>query len=178
MITEKQRKAAKKNVKKAQEKWKDMSKTERSRSQPSGRARKKPGAGGEGDYYHVEVRDKNQFTSFRTQDIGREGHTQRVAGHRKSGSWDTQKWLIHKDDAHVEGDTLVTDDEDVQNVLDQLGSEPKHVKGDIFEAKPRPNISEKEKPTKAQQEAREENIKKAQEAWQEMTPKERREARE
>ena len=35
---------------------------------------------------------------------------------------------------------------------------------DMFEAKPRPKVPEKDKPTKAQQQARRENIKKAQRA--------------
>jgi hypothetical protein len=48
--------------------------------------------------------------------------------------------------------------------LEQLGSEPIHVKGDIFEAKPRPNIPEAEKPTTAQRSAQMCNIKKAQAA--------------
>jgi hypothetical protein len=38
------------------------------------------------------------------------------------------------------------------------------VKGDIFEARPRPNVPEAAKPTPAQQKARRENIKKAQAA--------------
>ena len=49
-------------------------------------------------------------------------------------------------------------------VLAKLGSEPVHVKGDIFEARPRRNIPEREKPTPAQQRARRTNIKKAQAA--------------
>ena len=39
-----------------------------------------------------------------------------------------------------------------------------HVKADMFEAKPRPNVPEKDKPTEAQKKARKENIKKAQKA--------------
>jgi len=45
-----------------------------------------------------------------------------------------------------------------------LGSKPKHVKGDIFEAKDKPNVPEKKKPTEAQKKAWAENIKKAQAA--------------
>lgn len=43
-----------------------------------------------------------------------------------------------------------------------------HVKGDVFEAKDRPNIPERKKPTAAQTKARLENIKKAQEARRRM----------
>ena len=164
MTTQKQLRAAKENIKKAQKKWQEMSHRQRSLRQPSGRSRAKPGRKGEGDYYRIEVRDKNQFSSFRTHDVGSEGHTQRIAGRRKSGSWDTVTWLISKADAKKERNTLVTDRKKTQKVLNQLGSKPKHVKGDVFEAKPRPNVPEKDKPTKAQQKARKENIKKAHKA--------------
>jgi len=161
MATEKQEKASKKNIKKAQKKWKSMTSRQRAISQPEGRKRAKPGSKGSGDYYRITVRDKNQFSSFKTHDVGDKRGIQRIAGHRPSGSWDTQAWLISKDRAKKDNDTLKAGDKDVQGVLDQLGSEPKHVKGDIFEAKPRPNVSEADKPTKAQQRARKENIKKA-----------------
>ncbi len=88
----------------------------------------------------------------------------RVAGKRESGSWDTQAWLISKDAAHISHGKLVPDTEGVRGVLDKLGSEPRHVEADIFEAKPRPNVPEREKPTPAQQRARRANIKKAQAA--------------
>jgi len=45
-------------------------------------------------------------------------------------------------------------------VIEALGSKPKHVKGDVFEAKDRTNIPENKKPTEAQQTARLKNIKK------------------
>lgn len=74
------------------------------------------------------------------------------------------KWLISKEDAHVEDGKLVADTEEVREVLAKLGSETVHVKGDVFEAKPRRNVPEREKPTPAQQRARRANIKKAQAA--------------
>jgi len=45
-------------------------------------------------------------------------------------------------------------------VIEALGSKPRHVKGDVFEARDRPNVPENKKPTEAQQRARAENIKK------------------
>ncbi|HEV8593726.1 MAG TPA: hypothetical protein VGQ55_16595, partial [Pyrinomonadaceae bacterium] len=81
-----------------------------------------------------------------------------------SGSWDTVKWLVSKDYAHVEGKTLVPDHEDAKSLFEDLGSKPVHVKGDYFEAKDRLNVPEKEKPTAAQKRARSANIKKAQAA--------------
>ena len=164
MATAKQTQAAKKNIKKAQEAWQGMSSRARARAQPEGRAREKPGATGEGEYYHVEVRPKGQFTTFRTHDVGKKGGIQRVAGKRGSGSWDDQKWLISKHDAHVEGGKLIPDTADAQEVLEALGSEPVHVRGDRFKAKPRPNVPEKEKPTPAQKRSRAANVKKAQAA--------------
>jgi hypothetical protein len=49
-------------------------------------------------------------------------------------------------------------------VLAQLGSEPVHVRGDRFEARDRPNVPERSKPTPAQKRARQANIRKAQAA--------------
>ncbi|MDA8128702.1 MAG: hypothetical protein M0Z73_08425 [Betaproteobacteria bacterium] len=164
MTTEKQRTAARTNIRKAQAAWASMSSRQHAMAQPEGRARKRPGTGGEGNYYHVEVRRSKDFATFRTQDVGDPGHIQRVAGKRGSGSWDTVKWLISKDDAHMEHKHLVPDSREAKEVLSKLGSPPVHLKGDIFEAKPRSNVPERDKPTPAQKRARSENIKKAQAA--------------
>lgn len=164
MATTKQKQAARKNIKKAQEAWRGMSSRERAKAQPEGGARETPGATGQGEYFHIEVRPKRQFTTFRTHDVGKKGGIQRVAGKRSSGSWDDQKWLIGKDQAHLEKDRLVPDTKDARQVLEALGSEPEHIRGDRFKAKPRPNVPEEEKPTAAQKKARQRNIKKAQAA--------------
>jgi hypothetical protein len=126
--------------------------------------RKKPGSGGEGEYYHVEVQPRGDFVTFRTQDVGRRGHIQRVAGKRTSGSWTTVKWLIGKKDAHRQGKKLVPDTKGARDVIEQLGSTPVHLSGDRFAAKPRSDVPEKNKPTPAQIRARRQNIKKAQAA--------------
>jgi hypothetical protein len=164
MATEKQREAARRNIKKAQAAWRAMSHTEHARAQPQGRGRKKPGTTGGGEYYHIQVRPKNEFVTFRTQDVGGPGHVERVAGKRESGSWDTQAWLVSKTDAHVEGDRLIPDTADAKELFARLGSEPTHLKGDVFKAKDRPNVPEADKPTEAQRKARMRNIKKAQAA--------------
>lgn len=164
MATEKQRQAARKNIKKAQAKRETMSSRENARSQPQGRARQKPGGGGGGNYYHVEVREGSDFEAFRTQDVGDEGHLQRVAGKRASGSWATVKWLVSKEDAHVEDGKLVADTKDAKDLLKKLRTRPVQIRGDRFEAKPRRNVPERSKPTAAQQRARRQNIKKAQAA--------------
>lgn len=170
MATEK-KKAAKENIKKAQQKWQSMSSRQRAVAQPEGRGRAKPGTTGEGEYYRIVVREKDNFTTFRYHDVGDQGHILRLAGKRESGSWATQAWLISKEDAHLEGNSLVPDSSDAKELLAELGTKPVHVKGDVFEAKDRPNVPEKEKPTEAQQRARRENIKKSQAARQAKSSK-------
>lgn len=126
--------------------------------------RKAPGSGGQGKYYHIELRPDEDFATYRTQDVGSPGHIQRVAGKRESGAWATVKWLIGKDDAHVENGTLVADTQDAKDLLKKLRSKPVHKSGDRFQAKPRRNIPERSKPTGAQKKARSQNVKKAQAA--------------
>ena len=160
MATSKQKAAAKRNTRKAQAARRSMSRTAHARAQPEGRRRRKPGSGG-GDYYRVEVRPTSEFVTFRTHDIGEPGHVQRIAGKRRSGSWDDQTWLISKSDAHVEGGLLVADTASVAAVLDQIGP-AHHAYADRFEGHPRRNVPEKDKPTPAQKRARRTNIRKAQ----------------
>ena len=163
MATARQRAAARRNIKKAQKAWQETSHRARARAQPQGN-RAKPGSSGEGGFLHIEVRPKREFQTFRTQDVGEAGGIERVAGKRSSGSWDTQKWLIAKSHAHLDGDRLVADTSDARRVLKQLGSAPEHIRSDRFRAKPRPNVPEADKPTAAQRQARRINIKKAQQA--------------
>ena len=156
--------AARSNIRKAQRAWSAMSGSARARAQPQGRGRAKPGARGGGAFFHIEVRPRRAFKTFRTQDVGRKGGIERVAGKRGSGGWDTQKWLIGKDHAHREGSRLVADSADARRILKMLGSSPTHVRGDRFRARPRPNVPERTKPTAAQRRARRRNIRKAQAA--------------
>jgi len=126
--------------------------------------RKKPGSTGQGEYYHIEVLPARDFVTFQTQDVGKPGHIQRVAGRRASGYWATVKWLIGKEDAHLQDNKLVPDTKDAEEVIEQLGSKPVHLLGDRFKAKPHGNIPESAQPTAAQTRARRKNIKKAQAA--------------
>lgn len=123
------------------------------------KARAKPGAGGGGRFFHIEVRPARNFVRFRVQALGT-GGIERVAGQRASGSWDTQKWLIRKDQAHVENGTLVPDAGDARELLTSFGSAARQVIGDRFKAKPRRNIQESDKPTPTMRR----NIRKAQAA--------------
>jgi hypothetical protein len=134
------------------------------RAQPRGRSRAKPGSRGGGEFFHIEVRPRREFKTFRTQDVGSKGGIERVAGKRGSGSWDTQKWLISKEHAHREGRRLVGDTADARKVLKTLGAPPTHLNGDRFKAKDRPNVPERRKPTQAMRRARTTNIRKAQAA--------------
>jgi hypothetical protein len=126
--------------------------------------RKKPGTGGAGKFYHIEVRPKGEFVTFRNQDVGEKGHLERLAGKRKNGSWDTATWLVGKDIAHVdEHGHLKVDSGKASSFLKQIKGKIVHVKGDIFKAHPR-NVREADKPTAAQKRAQKTNIKKAQKA--------------
>lgn len=159
-LTTRRKAVARKNVNKAQRAWQSMSSRARARSQPQGRGRSKPGAGG-GQFFHIEVRPRTEFKTFRTQDVGKRGGIERVAGKRASGSWSTQKWLIGKDHAHIEGRKLVADTPDARKVLATLGSKPVRIRADRFKAQDRPNVPERRKPTAAQRRARRRKIRKA-----------------
>jgi hypothetical protein len=118
------------------------------------RPRKAPGSTGKGDYYHIQVRSRTGYVAFRTQDVGAPGHIQRVAGRTAAGSWSTVKWLIGKADAHVEGGRLVPTTRAARSVLEELDTEPIHLRGDLFKARSRANMPAPEKPAPAQQSAR------------------------
>ena len=140
-------------------------KNQNGKGSKSGNSRRaKPGSGGQGNYYHIELRDGADFETFRTQDVGDPGHLQRVGGKRATGSWATVKWLVSKEDAHVEAGKLVGDTQEVRDLIKRLRSTPVQIRGDRFKAKPRRNVPERSKPTAAQSKARKQNIKKAQKA--------------
>lgn len=126
--------------------------------------RAKPAARGTGRYFHIQVRPKSEFVTFRNQTLGGHRGIERLAGRRANGSWDTQKWLVSKSEAHIDGGRLVPDSPGAQKVLALLGSAPRYLGGDRFIAKPRRNIPESEKPTPAMRRAQTANIKKAQAA--------------
>lgn len=136
----------------------------------SGR-RAKPGSRSGGQFFHIEVRPARDFVQFRMQDVGNPGGVERLAGQRANGSWDTQKWLIEKSQAHLDNGALVPDSLEAEKLLKALGSAPVHVGGDRFKAKPRRDIPETEKPTPAMRRAQLTNIKKAQAASRRKTAK-------
>ena len=126
--------------------------------------RAKPGSRGSGRFFHIEVRPAGDFVGFRVQDVGAPGGVERVAGRRASGSWDTAKWLVEKTHAHVEDGHLIADSVEAEKLFASLGSPPRHVEGDRFQAAPRRDIPESEKPTPAMRRAQLANIRKAQAA--------------
>jgi hypothetical protein len=134
---------------------------EHSRSQSQQRERKTPGSGGRGNYYHIEVRDGDEFETFRTQDVGDPGHLQRVSGKRASGSWATVKWLVSKQDAHVEDGKLVGDTKDVKDLLKRLRARLVQIVGDRFEARDRRNVRPRSSPTPARNRAQRQNARTA-----------------
>jgi hypothetical protein len=83
-------------------------------------------------FFHIEVQPKEAFVEFKSQDIGRDGGIERIAGKRAGGAWSTQEWVIAKDQAHVERGTLIGDTVDARRVLTMLGAEPRHIKADRF----------------------------------------------
>jgi len=118
-------------------------------TQAGSRAHKSSQNKNTGNYYHIEIRPRADFVAFRTQDVGRRGHIQRVGGQWSTGYWTTVKWLISKEDAHFQAGVLVPDTPAAKEVLDQLGSRPIHMLGDRFKARPQPNVSEPEGPVAA-----------------------------
>ena len=126
--------------------------------------RKAPGSTGKGKFYRINVRPKGDFTSFRVQDVGQKGGLERLAGHRRSGSWDTVTWLIEKKDAQVKNGHLIVTGKKAKSVLKNITGHIYHVKGDIFRAHPEKNVPEAQKPTAAMRRAQKANIKKAQKA--------------
>src|SRR3989338_7365697 len=149
MTTSKQKIAAKKNVKKAQEKWKSMTHRQHALAQPQGRDRKKPGTTGKGKFFRIEIRPKNEFKTFRIHDVGKKGGLERLAGKRSSGSWDTVAWLVSKKDAKIRNRELIIKEIHAKTVLKNLSGPIMRVKGDIFRAHSRANVPERSKPTAA-----------------------------
>ena len=140
-----------------------MTKRQHSLAQPQGRGRKKPGGTGKGNFYRIVLRPKEEFVTFRNQDVGGKGGLERLAGRRSSGSWDTVSWLVSKTAARVTRGHLIITDPKARTALKQIRGHIYHVKGDIFRAHPK-NIPERDKPTRAMRRAERENIRKAQRA--------------
>ena len=130
-----------------------------------------PGSTGKGKYLRIVVRPKSRFVTFRAHDVGKKGHLIRLAGKTKAGNWLTQAWLVAKTDAKKVKGKIVVKDPKIKAAISKLQTKPKKVKADIYKAKPRKNIPERSKPTKAMRKALKKNIKKAQAARKKRTKK-------
>jgi hypothetical protein len=113
------------------------------------------------NYFRIIVRPKDEFSSFRYQDVGEPGHIQRLTGRRQDGSWDTQAWLISKQDAHVEDDRLITDTKEARELVKQLEADLKYVRENVFEAKSFRNVPQKVGTRAKKHDVRRENIRDA-----------------
>ena len=69
--------------------------------------------------------------------------------------------MIGKDLAHLERGRLVPDTVAARKVLSTLGVTPRHVRGDRFQAKDRPNVPERTKRKATMRRAHQRNIRKA-----------------
>lgn len=50
-------------------------------------------------YLRIRVKSPKKFKKIRTDDIGRKGHSLRLAGvSKKTGKWETQAWLVDRKD--------------------------------------------------------------------------------
>jgi len=95
------------------------------------------GAKKQSGFFYIEVRPKDEYKTFRTRDAGEQDGIERVVGQREDGSWDTVKWLVSKEMAHVENGRLVADHLGAKELFNRLDSEPRHIEDNRFEAKDR-----------------------------------------
>src|SRR3989344_5258231 len=99
--------------------------------------------GGEKNFYKIELRPKSHFVAFKLEDVGEKGHTERLAGLRQNGHWDTAMWLVAKGDAKVAGDRLIITDPRAEAALEEVRVPILHEHDDVFKAQPRHHLSEK-----------------------------------
>jgi hypothetical protein len=105
------------------------------------KTRAQPGTKGGGSYFRIVLRPKSDFELFRYHDVGEDGgDLQRLAGRKRSGTWDTLAWLVSKDSAHIEGQELIPDTRDARNLIRTFAAKPRRIKGDVFAAKDRQSI--------------------------------------
>lgn len=100
----------------------------------------KSGAGGSAQrtagFFQVQLRDRAQFSNFRTEQLDKQGRIQRIAGQKShSTAWTDQELRISKECAHIENHRLVADTEEARGFLSRLGP-VEHVSGDVFRARP------------------------------------------
>jgi len=91
-----------------------------------------------GNYFYVRVKDPEQCTGrFGTDDIGRPGHTLRIACETAPNQWMTQAFRLSKRDFDFDGETLQPRDPKARASLDKILAQTKkrrvvHKGGDDF----------------------------------------------
>lgn len=87
----------------------------------------------EGSYYRINVRMREEFIEFRVEEIDGPQSIQQVIGKMPNGQWSTQSWLIHKNVAHIESNTIIADSKAVKRLLHALDGTIEYVAPDIFQ---------------------------------------------
>lgn len=93
----------------------------------------KAGSSGKGAFFHIELTHKH-FEEYRSEEVGEYPGIERVSGKDNQGHWHTVKWLLSKERAHLEGQHLIADDPEAQDLLDDLRPSLHHLKADRFKA--------------------------------------------
>ena len=86
-------------------------------------------------FYYIEIRAKAPYKTFRVFAVGDKSGIERVAGQRADGSWETVKWLVSKELAHVENGKLVAESPEAIELFDKFYSAPEQIEGNLFKAK-------------------------------------------
>ena len=94
-------------------------------------------------FYYIEIRLTAKYKTFRTQRAGEKDGIERVGGQRADGVWETVKWLVSREMAHVENGKLVADHSHAKELFDRLDAEPKFIEGNRFKAQERVGNIEK-----------------------------------
>lgn len=74
------------------------------------------------NYWRIRIKSPRLCKpgTFRTQDMGRPGHTMRIACKNKRGKWMTQAWRIYIGDVSLKGGTLVANNSRTAKVLKRI----------------------------------------------------------
>ena len=87
--------------------------------------------------YYIEVRPIAEYKNFRMHEVSGKNGIERVGGQREDGSWETVKWLVSGEMAHVENGRLVADHAEARELFAELDSEPELIEGNRFKTKER-----------------------------------------
>ncbi len=90
---------------------------------------------GESKFFHIEILPTQNYKRFRMQSVGEKVGIESVGGQRTNGEWETIKWIISKDIAHVEDGKLIARNRDAQELFDRIGFVPQHIEGSRYGAK-------------------------------------------